>query len=102
MSKVFVCPKPDAWNRVYEVLLKVWESTERKISKPPIPLILNGWAFTSDEEKHERWKATVNWAENNGYAELIPKLGEDEKYEVDEMTTIAEPWWDDLGKDKTE
>lgn len=95
MSKVFVCPKPDAWNRVYEALLKVWESSGQKIPKPPIPLILGGWWASSDLQKHNRWENTIKWAENNKCIELIPELTEEERYEVDEMTTDIETEWDD-------
>ena len=102
VSKVFVCPNPDTWNQVYKDLLKVWESAGRKMAKPPIPLILGGWWASSDLQKHTRWNDTVKWAQNNGCAELIPELNSDEKYEVDEMTTVVESYFDDLGEDDSE
>jgi hypothetical protein len=86
VSKVFVCPNPDKWNHVYKDLLEVWESAGRKMAKPPIPLILDGWWASSDIDKYNRWNNTIEWAKNNECVELIPELGLDEKYEVDKMT----------------
>jgi hypothetical protein len=93
VSKIFVCPNPLNWNQVYEDLLKVWESMDRKVSKPPTPLILNAWWACSDLEKHNQWEETVKWAERNDCADLIPEFTQDQRYEVDEMKTHVKPYW---------
>jgi hypothetical protein len=41
---------------------------------------LDGWAFSSDAEKRERWNETILWAERQGLLSLIPELKESEKY----------------------
>jgi hypothetical protein len=45
---------------------------------PPKPLILAGWAYSSDIEKKERWEETVGWASNNGCQALIDGIPDDE------------------------
>ena len=37
----------------------------------PKPLILAGWAFSSDEEKRQRWLETQEWLEARGLSGLI-------------------------------
>lgn len=38
---------------------------------PPIPLILAGWVYSNDDEKKERWEATVLWANRNGCSDVV-------------------------------
>src|ERR1019366_2580586 len=37
-----ICPLPDKWNRIYEALVRAWDSGGRIGDPPPVPLILNG------------------------------------------------------------
>jgi hypothetical protein len=54
-----------------------------------MPLILAGWAYSNDEAKHERWLATIEWANRGGFASLIPELGPGERLEVPEFSTYG-------------
>ena len=60
-----ICPHPIPWNTVYEQLLRVAQE-HPELPKPPVPLTLNGWSFSSDAEKEARWAETVKWAEAAG------------------------------------
>lgn len=64
-----ICPNPGRWHEIYERLLSA--CAERNLTKPPLPLILNGWVGTNDVEKAERWAETVDWAERHGLADLV-------------------------------
>lgn len=72
------------WNNIYLALKSAWETSGRTGDGPPVPLILNGWAFSSDLDKHRRWQNTLEWANQHGLAHLIPELSEAEKYLVAE------------------
>ena len=75
------CPVPMVWNEIYRGLLTARErSGDPSIPKPPVPLILNGWVFSSDSEKFLRWQQTVAWAERHGFSEQIPRLPDDQLY----------------------
>jgi hypothetical protein len=89
----FVCPKPQVWNRIHQQLQRAWEAAGCVGPEPPVPLILNGWAFSSDLDKQQRWLATVAWANNAGLERLIHELSEEEGYWVDELdaSPIAGP-----------
>ena len=74
--KYYKCPLPIKWNEIYKLILK--NNIE---NKPPIPLILNGWVYSNDYEKEDRWKNTVEWLMNNYKEEnILPLLNENEKY----------------------
>ncbi len=81
MSEVFICPLPQIWNEIHQNLTVALENNfSESIPKPPIPLILNGWTFSSDQDKSSRWKETLNWAEKYGFIDLIPKFSKTESY----------------------
>lgn len=74
--RVNICPSPGRWHEIHKALLAA--CNERRIpTKPPVPLILNGWVFSNDIEKAERWNATEQWAQENGLAELVAVPPED-------------------------
>jgi hypothetical protein len=74
--KYYKCPLPIKWNEIYKIISK--ENIE---NKPPIPLILNGWVYTNDYEKENRWKNTVEWIMYNYNEEsILPLLKDEEKY----------------------
>jgi hypothetical protein len=77
-----ICPHPIQWNAIYERLMKVAEERP-DLPKPPIPLILNGWVFSSDAEKSARWSETVKWAEIAECSEITGSLGVEEFYCTD-------------------
>lgn len=92
----FVCPKPIYWSEIFQVLKKAWERDGQIGLGPPVPLILNGWAFTNDVQKNQRWEETVEWAQTNGYSKLIPELSNGQKYQVNEMTSYLGPYGDTM------
>ena len=69
MENQRVCPKPQRWNEIYELL----PNKKRKGLgwKPPIPLILAAWWETSDKEKIERFQLHLKWAAQNHALEVI-------------------------------
>ena len=76
----YICPLPKDWHRICESLCRAC-AKDRNIDMTgtgiyektgvPIPLILNGWVFTSNIEKKFRWLETIKWAEENGYWNII-------------------------------
>ncbi|WP_317928670.1 hypothetical protein [Halioxenophilus sp. WMMB6] len=66
-----ICPNPLVWNKVYLALKRKWIETGCSGNQPPKPLVIDLWAFSSDHEKAERWKATLAWAlEHRCYSEV--------------------------------
>ncbi|NBW99113.1 DUF721 domain-containing protein [bacterium] len=86
--KIRICPIPDVWNKIYEDLMAFWEKKKLPEPPPPTPLILGGWAYSNDIEKHERWTETVRWATNNGCAHLLESLSESDYHRVNEMSSF--------------
>jgi hypothetical protein len=81
MPKQFICPMPMVWDRIYQNLQAARDcSPDQTIPRPPIPLILNGWVYSTDLEKASRWNETIDWAKQYGFADLIPELQEDESH----------------------
>jgi hypothetical protein len=87
-----ICPNPDPWHRVYGDLMAAWRERGGEPPEPPVPLILNGWVFSSDADKEHRWAATVAWAGERGLAHLIPSIPDDEWHFV---STYSSPRWND-------
>ncbi len=87
----FICPKPQIWNEIYQLLFRAWESSGMDVARPPVPLILNGWVYSSDWEKKLRWEDTIRWAEDNRLGRLIPILRDEDKYLVEEYSSYRGP-----------
>jgi hypothetical protein len=83
----FVCPLPPLWNEIYQRLHSSWLKDGSKGPPPPIPLILNGWAYSDDLEKKKRWESTVRWAHERGFENLIPEIEESQSHMVSELST---------------
>lgn len=84
-GKFKICPMPIVWNDLYERALK--HAARNKISiRPPVPLVLSGWYFSNDQEKMDRWKEFVAWAEENRYRSLVTNLSEADFYYVNEIS----------------
>ena len=71
---LLIYPMPDIWSATYNQLRKVWMRTKNSAIPAPPPLILNGWVFCSDAQKSARWAETVLWAEQYGFAHLLPTI----------------------------
>ena len=62
-----ICPLSPEWANLHSAAVAAAEDGETF----PKPLILAGWAFSSDAEKRQRWKETVDWLESRGLRGLI-------------------------------
>jgi hypothetical protein len=64
-----VCPKPDKWNKLWELL-----PDRKRVGagwNPPLPLILAAWRETSDDQKRERLSLHIHYAADHGALEKI-------------------------------
>ena len=84
-----VCPMPRPWGDAYNLLREFSQSNKCNPQEPPKPLILSGWGFSSDVDKHQRWEETVRWAERNGCIELIDAIPESDLLYVEELNDYA-------------
>jgi len=82
-----ICPNPMPWNTAFNRLTDYARMHPCIPPLPPKPLILNGWVYTNDVEKLERWEETVAWAKQNGCAELVAGISKQDFYFVDDPTT---------------
>lgn len=65
----WICPQPDHWKQVYEMLPdRVGSSTEKN---PPLPLILGGWWYSTPTQKKERFLAHLRWAARLGVLDTV-------------------------------
>lgn len=62
-----VCPQPQKWNQLYELLPGRVRSESGW--NPPLPLVLGAWWETSDKEKAARLEAHLMWAHERGALE---------------------------------
>ena len=83
---MYFCPQPTEWARVYEQLMSTGSAIRGGDQRPPKPLILNGWVFSSAREKHERWQATLAWARARGLDAVTASIAPDafEHWDADE------------------
>ena len=82
-----ICPNPMPWHEVYKRLTCFAATYNCVPSEPPKPLILNGWVYSNDIEKRNRWNKTVQWAKNNGCIELVDSIQDKDFYFVEEPST---------------
>ncbi|MCC6165021.1 MAG: hypothetical protein IT182_16870 [Acidobacteria bacterium] len=75
---IAICPVPRAWHRVFQRLVDF--AQQRGETGPPAPLILSGWTYSSDADKHARWQQTVRWAEERDCLELLQDITPDDMY----------------------
>ena len=79
-----ICPNPQPWNSVYEEVIRFTTEHSCSPAEPPKPLILAGWAYSSDRAKAARWKETVEWATQNGCAKFVTEIPDSDFYFVNE------------------
>jgi len=78
-----ICPMPDPWNQAYERLTKFAQFNPCAPPLPPRPLILAGWVFSNDIDKMQVWEETVDWAVQNGCANLVTDIPDSDFYYVE-------------------
>lgn len=64
-----VCPKPDHWNRLWEMLPD--RQRQGLGWEPPLPLILAAWWESSDSAKRERLDLHIRWAQEHGALDQV-------------------------------
>jgi hypothetical protein len=84
-----VCPNPTPWNNAYQRLVAFSRRVPCEPANPPVPLILNGWVYSNDANKKERWTKTIEWAEQNRCSEILQSVPDSDFYFVDELTAYA-------------
>jgi len=68
-SECRVCPKPDKWNGLWQLLKDKKRDGSSWI--PSLPLILAAWDFSSDSSKKLRLIEHLNWAEKQNQLDEI-------------------------------
>ena len=64
-----ICPKPDRWNSLWEML-----PGRQPVGagwSPPPPLILAGWWYSSDADKQLRLREHIDYAAAHGALESV-------------------------------
>lgn len=64
-----VCPKPERWSRLYELLPNTRRDGYGFI--PAAPLVLGAWTETGDGQKIGRLREHLEWAQKNGALEVV-------------------------------
>lgn len=81
-----VCPRPDAWQRLYDLIPGKIESGP--LRQPNPPLVGDAWNVTSAMPKRMCLRDQVEWAEHHGALEAVMQflkaLPEDQWYHVDD------------------
>jgi hypothetical protein len=73
-----ICPTPVFWAPLHQTLIA--HAKTNLLPPPPMPLILAGWNFSSDEEKKARWLETVSWCETHQCVHLLASLKDADWY----------------------
>ena len=82
MSEQPLCPQLYLWRQIYTSLSEARDLADSK-DLPMVPQVFNmqGWMLSTDENKRKRWEATLVWADEYGFKDVIPELSSDEWYE---------------------
>lgn len=62
-----VCPEPKTWHDLYMILV---DETYCEHDEPPLPLILNGWHDSTNEEKKLCFMQLLKWAHLNKVGDI--------------------------------
>ena len=81
-----VCPKPPIWASIDKKLTEFSGTHVCSPPTPPKPLILAGWAYSTNKQKHDRWQETIDWAKRNSCADIVNVVSPDDYYCVSKMT----------------
>ena len=82
MSQQHLCPQLYLWRQIYTSLSEARQAAgNMDIPMPPQVFNMQGWMLSSDENKRNRWQATVEWAAKYGFSDAIPEIIEEDWYE---------------------
>ena len=81
MSEQRICPQLYLWRQIYTSLAEARDAAGGDIPVPPQVFNMQGWMLSSDENKRNRWQATVEWACEHGFSDAIPEIIEEDWYE---------------------
>jgi hypothetical protein len=62
-----ICPNPPEWAKLHSAAIAAVADGNTF----PKPLILAGWAFSSNADKRQRWVETVEWLREHDLEHLI-------------------------------
>lgn len=79
LGEIQICPLPLAWEILHNKLL-AYSSANKKVERPPLPLVLEAWDQATDEEKLLRWLEFISWARKNNCQHIILSLNESDFY----------------------
>lgn len=79
-----ICPQPSPWNAIHRRLAKVPVFGDEL----PLPLILAGWQYSSDQEKQSRFRLHLEFADQHGLLEFVAQR----------MNGMAESDWHHRGE----
>lgn len=68
-----ICPKPLIWAAIYRRLTKAPHTLEELLS----PLILDGWHYSSDEDKLNRFRLHLEFADRHGLLDVVERRMKD-------------------------
>lgn len=97
-------PLPTDWINIHSQLSDAWvRRNDIQVTKPPVPLILAGAAFSSASDIRSRWIDLINWANEYGFsAILLNSLPEPPDLDVAEsiagVSTEGKGWWPEIGE----
>lgn len=66
-----VCPKPNQWNKLYDILPGKYRGDSGWV--PPLPLILAAWWETSNLQKMDRLRLHINYAADHRGLEIVDR-----------------------------
>jgi len=82
MSVQPICPQLYLWRQIYTSLSEAREQAgNTAIPMPPQVFNMQGWLLSTEANKHNRWKLTLDWAAEHGFSHVIPELAGDDWYE---------------------
>ena len=82
MSAQPICPQFYLWRQIYSSLSEAYQQVGiQTLPMPPQVFNMQGWLLSSDENKQNRWNATLAWAAEHGFSHVIPDLSADDWYE---------------------
>ncbi len=92
-QKTPICPQASVWSDFYLGLKEIAE--RNSLPMPPVPLVLAGWAYSTDNEKMARWKQTIEWLFAHQLSYLLEKISDSDMYSADLSISGSQRWWDD-------